>query len=187
MANGNGNGNHQKNQAAYERIAGLEEGYRALTRDVGSLAETVAQLQRDQRHSFDMLSEKLSATKQTDWKLIVSFVSIFLTITGALVYGIQQQDGQLKEQIGQSHNTLGKAIVHQDEVLQREMRILDDRQQEKMDGFQNRVLSELNRREDMFQRILTWQEGHDKEVSATNARQDTDLAWIKKEMEKNSP
>lgn len=125
------------------RISSLETAYRQLQSDVHAIRNDIASIAQDTRSSIAALSDRVAAGTRTQWPVIIGTAAILLTVVGFLGQGYTRDQSRLESQVeelrkGQMETAfdrgkgfeqlgaLGERIRHLDEVLQREMRQLDE-------------------------------------------------------------
>lgn len=141
-----------------ERISALEAGQERLSRDVSHLASAIQTQGTETRRSLSEINKNIANSQKTNWPTIISLASVLLIICGG-VFGIIVRDNSRIENVvnklsesHMSHITTGghhgvfeneKKILHLDEVLQREMRLLDSKALSELKELDRRLQQEM--------------------------------------------
>ncbi len=177
-----------------------EKDYRALSEEIGGVKQDMGGIKTaigGIQASLDRMSQKDS--KGFNWAPVTMFLVLGLAVIGGFSSGYirdqdrmqEQQKESISREIEQAYHTgqqdakledAQKVTKELDITLQREMRLLDERADEKVRGMDERLQMEMRllgeadkvRLDQMVAtivRILTWQDQHDKRVVGLNAAQ----------------
>lgn len=194
------------------RVSSLEAHHERLHEDVASLNRAVSGVAEEMRQGFRRITED----KKTNWGAFASWAGVVLMVIGIGSSGYVRdltrvenvQTTLFKDYIDHKelpghptalvmHKHMDDRLTHLDEILQREMRLLDDNINTSAVELDKRLQNEMRMLNDAQDREIVglekrlsktekWIVGHDRSVSGLNAEQSTRIEQLEREVYKKN-